>query len=695
MKPEYINRELSWLDFNLRVLEEAQDESIPALERLKFLSITASNLDEFFMVRVGGLETARRRGSDKIDPARLSVSEQLAKISTAVHNINAAQYDCFLAQLEPELAKAKIKRVTPATLAESQAPVVEHVFNDQIQSVLTPMAVGKTRGFPLLLSGTLNVCVRLAPDKDESEPRFAVIPFGRSTLRFVTLPSAGGYEYMLAEDVVTHFVQGFFPGEEVVSTALFRMTRNADFSVNEDAAADFLEELEEVLTQRSDSFCVRLELSSNPCPLIKAFLQSALDVGDSRTFECAGPLDLAGFSRLAELPGFNKLRYEDWSSKRSASVDSQQSLFEQIKENDLLLHHPYESFQTLVRFVEEAAADPDVVSIKQTLYRTSRRSPIVNALMDASQSGKQVTVLVELKARFDEERNISWARRLEQAGVQVIYGVKSLKTHAKVCAVVRREPQGFQRYVHFGTGNYNEITSRFYTDMSFFTAKDSYGADALACFNAVCGYSQPQDFRKIEIAPIGMRRRLLEMIHVERSRCEQGHPAKIMAKLNSLVDPTIIKALYEASQAGVEIQLNIRGICCLKPGVPGLSENITVISIIDRYLEHARVLYFLHGGDERVFISSADWMPRNLDRRVEMLVPIEDSQCKRKVIDALNLWMSDTAKARYLGSDSGWSRPKNRDIRCQADFQAQATNAAKAADEARRTVFVPHRSPEG
>lgn len=693
MKPEYINRELSWLDFNLRVLEEAQDESIPTLERLKFLSITASNLDEFFMVRVGGLETARRRGSDKIDPAGLSVTEQLDKISTAVHHFNTAQYECFLQQLEPELAKAGIKRVSPTTLTESQAPVVEHVFNDQIQSVLTPMAVGDERDFPLLLSGTLNVCVRLAPEKDSTEPRFAVIPFGRSTLRFVTLPSAGGYEYMLAEDVVTHFVQGFFPGEEVVSTALFRMTRNADFAMNDDDAADFLGELEEILTQRSDSFCIRLELSGNPCPQIKAFLQSALDVDGSRTFECSGPLDLAGFSRLAELQGFSKLRYEDWSSKRSALVDSQRSLFEQIKDKDLVLHHPYESFQTVVRFVEEAAADPDVVSIKQTLYRTSRRSPIVNALMEASQAGKQVTVLVELKARFDEERNISWARRLEQAGVQVIYGVKSLKTHAKVCAVVRREPQGFQRYVHFGTGNYNEITSRFYTDISFFTAKDSYGADALACFNAVCGYSQPQDFLKIEIAPIGLRRRLLEMIHVERTRCEQGHPAKIMAKLNSLVDPTIIKALYEASQSGVEVQLNIRGICCLKPGVPGLSENITVISIIDRYLEHARVLYFLHGGDERVFISSADWMPRNLDRRVEMLVPIEDNQGRRKIIDILNLCMSDTAKSRFLGSDGTWSRPTRRDKRCQAEFQAQATNAAKAADEARRTVFVPHRSP--
>ena len=693
MKLEYINRELSWLDFNVRVLEEAQDESIPLLERLKFLAITASNLDEFFMVRVGGLETAFRDGSDQIDPAGLSVSDQLRHISESVHRIKEAQYACFLNQIEPGLAEAGIRRITADTLSEEQAAVVRHVFNDQIQSVLTPMAVGITRGFPLLLSGTLNVCVRLAPEEGSEEARFAVIPFGRSAMRFVTLPADKGYQYMLAEDVVLHFVQGFFPGEEVLSSDLFRITRNADLSLNDDEAADFLGELEEVLSQRKDSFCVRLELSKDACPEIRSFLQAALEVANESTFECEGPLDLAGFSRLAELRGFTSLRYEEWVSRRSPDIDPQKRLFDQLKEGDILLHHPYDSFNTVVRFVEEAAADPDVVSIKQTLYRTSRRSPIVNALIAASESGKQVTALVELKARFDEQRNIGWARRLEQAGVQVIYGVKSLKTHAKVCVVVRREPQGFQRYVHFGTGNYNEITARFYTDISYLTAKESYGADAIACFNAICGYSQPQEFQKIEIAPIGLRRRLLEMIHVERNRREKGHPAKIMAKLNSLVDPLIIKALYEASQAGVEIHLNVRGICCLRPGVPGVSENISVVSIVDRYLEHARILYFLHGGDEVVFMSSADWMPRNLDRRVELLVPIEDDSCRRKVIEIMHMCLADTAKARYLQSDGSWSRSSDRTRRCQAEFQAQATNAAQAAAEARRTVFVPHQSP--
>lgn len=694
MNPEYINRELSWLDFNLRVLEEAQEEEVPLLERLKFIAITASNLDEFFMVRVGGLETALRGGSDKVDPAGMSVSQQLEAISSAVHRMNADKYDCFLNHIEPKLAMSGIKRISPAALNEAQANVVEHVFNDQIQSVLTPMAVGGGREFPLLLSGTLNVCVRLAAEEGEEEPRFAVIPFGRSAMRFVTLPSAGGYEYMLAEDVVAHFVQGFFPGETVEATALFRITRNADFSLNEDEAADFLGGLEEVLSQRRDSFCVRLELSPAPCPKIRSFLQTTLEIKDATTFECAGPLDLAGFSRLAELPGFDALRYEDWGSNRSAKIDPLRTVFDQVKESDILLHHPYESFNTVVRFIEEAAHDPDVVSIKQTLYRTSRRSPIVNALMQASENGKQVTALIELKARFDEQRNIGWARALEQAGVQVIYGVKGLKTHAKVCVVVRREPQGFQRYVHFATGNYNEITSRFYTDVSYFTARDAYGADAVACFNAICGYSQPQGFKKISIAPIGLRRRLLEMIHVERNRCEQGHEGHIMAKLNSLVDPGIIKALYEASQAGVKVQLNVRGICCLRPGVPGLSENIRVVSIVDRYLEHSRILYFHHGGDKRVFLSSADWMPRNLDRRVELLVPVEDRSCRDSVIAILKLCFEDTQKSRHLNNDGTWSRPTDRTKRAQAEFQEQATVAARAATEARRTVFVPHQSPD-
>lgn len=696
MSTSFINRELSWLDFNLRVLEEAQDANTPLLERLKFLSISASNLDEFFMVRVGGLRTALAEGSDKVDPSGLSVSQQLDAIGAAVHRMNNQQYDCYLSQIEPELAAAGIRRVQPTSLTDEQVAVVEHVFDEQLQSVLTPMAVDGADAFPLLLTGTINVCVQIGPETGQTEPRFAIIPFGRLTHRFVTLPSDGGYDYILAEDVVTHFVQRFFPGEEVISVALFRITRNADLSLDEDEAADFLGGIEEVLTGRRESFCVRLELSGDASPAVRGFLQESTGVGDELAFACPGPLDLAGFSRLAELPGFDAHRFEDWQPTRSPDIDAQTPLFDQLRSRDFLLHHPYETFETIVRFVTEAADDPDVIAIKQTLYRTSRRSPIVSALMRASENGKQVTVLVELKARFDEQRNIDWARQLEQSGVQVIYGVKGLKTHAKICVVVRREPQGYQRYVHFGTGNYNEITSRFYTDTSYLTAREEYGTDGVAWFNAVCGYSQPQQFRKLEMAPIALRRKLLEMINVERNRREQGHRARILAKLNSLVDPEIIESLYAASQAGVEIHLNVRGICCLLPGVPGLSENIRVTSIVDRYLEHARILYFHHGGDERVFISSADWMPRNLDRRVELLVPVEDRACRDRLIQILEISCADNVKSRELHSDGTWSRlsPGDRPLRAQAEFHRQAREASRRATEARRTVFVPHRSPE-
>ncbi len=635
---------------------------------------------------------AKQAGSQKIDPAGLSVAEQLERIERTVRVLNREQYACF-DLIEQELESKNVHRVQADSLNSAQATVVEHVFADQIQSVLTPMAVRSDRPFPLLLGGTINVCVHLAPERGSEEPRFAIIPFGRSTLRFVTVPSTGGYSYVLAEDVVSHFVQNFFPGEEVVSTAFFRITRNADMSVNEDEAADFVSEIEEVLTERRESFCVRLELSENPCEQIKAFLQRALEVSDNFTYSCEGPLGLAGFSQLTSLPGFDRLRFPDWPSSRSPNVDPSRPLFDQIRDRDILLHHPYESYDTVVRFIEDAAADPDVVAIKQTLYRTSHRSPIVNALMRASENGKQVTVLVELKARFDEQRNIGWAKQLEQSGVQVIYGVVGLKTHAKVCVVIRREPQGFQRYVHFGTGNYNEITSRFYTDVSYFTARSAYGADAGACFNAICGYSQPQDFSHLSLAPIGMRQKLLEMIHVERTRCEKGHEAKILAKMNSLVDPAIIRALYDASQAGVEIKLNIRGICCLKPGVPGLSDNIKVVSIIDRYLEHSRIMYFHHGGDERVFISSADWMPRNLDRRIELLVPVEDSLCRAAVVRILNTSLADTEKGRVLQSDGTWIREKDGSNRAQSGFHEQSVEAAQAAAKARRTVFEPHQAP--
>ncbi len=696
-EPRYFNRELSWLEFNQRVLEEAQDPDVPLLERLKFLAITSSNLDEFFMVRVGGLQILREQGRNKPDPAGMTPEMQLAAIRERTSRMMEDQYACLLESLDPQLAEAGIRRLEGGDLNERQQMLLQRIFADEIYPVFTPMAVSNDQPFPLLVNQTLNVCVRLSPAEGETEPRWAVIPLGRSARRFLTLQSEGGYAYMLLEDAVALHASRFFPGERIEECVPFRITRNADLSIREDQAADLLSEMEEVLDARKQSDCVRLELASTASPLLRRFLQTCLRVADDEVFITPGPLDLAAFMRIAELPGYDHLKYEPWPPKPSPDVDLRTSIFSILSRRDVLLHHPYESFEPVVRLIEEAADDPDVLAIKQTLYRTSRNSPIVAALCRAAEKGKHVTAIVELKARFDEERNIEWAKSLEQSEVQVIYGVKGLKTHAKVCIIVRREPHGVQRYLHFGTGNYNEITARIYGDISYMTSDEELGADASSFFNAISGYSQPQRFRKIEAAPIGLREKLLEMIHNETQRKLQGQKAQIAAKLNSLVDPQIIDALYAASQAGVKIRLNVRGICCLRPGVPGLSENISVISIVDRYLEHARIVYFYHGGDERVFISSADWMPRNLDRRVELLVPIEDAALRRRLVNLLDVYFRDTAKARRLEPDGSYTRVRpsgrrKKPVRCQQVFYQEACDALKRAEQSRRTAFEPYRA---
>ncbi|MHC4993013.1 MAG: polyphosphate kinase 1 [Planctomycetota bacterium] len=620
-----MNRELSWLEFNQRVLDEAADERTPVLERLKFLAITASNLDEFMMVRVGGLQMLASKRPGARDPSGLTPGEQLAAISDRTHRMVRGQYQCYLQELEPRLAAAGIRRIDKPDLTDDQLDYLEAFFEREIWPVLTPMPVGAGVEFPLLVDQSLSACVHLEHESGaEDGPRLAIIPFGRSTPRFITLPSDGGYRYVLLEDTVQLFADRFFPGETVRSFVPFRISRNADLSVQEDMASDLLAGMEQVLDERKESDCVRLEIADDASDEVRDFLQQSLGAADESVYSVAGPLDLAAFMQIARLHGFAHLREEDWPPLPSPEVDPTESMFDILARRDLLLCHPFDSFEPVVRLIEEAADDPDVLAIKQVLYRTSRRSPIVAALQRAAEQGKYVTALVELKARFDEARNIEWARDLERAAVQVIYGVRGLKTHAKVCVIVRREPRGIRRYVHYGTGNYNEVTARLYTDVSLMSSSDDLGADATTFFNLISGYSQMQPFRKIHMAPSGLRQRLLELIDSERQRCRQGQQAHIMAKFNSLADPAIIDALYEASQAGVRIELNVRGICCLRPGVPGLSENISVVSIVDRFLEHSRVYWFRHGGDELVYVSSADCMPRNLDRRRELLVPVED-----------------------------------------------------------------------
>ena len=695
---QFINRELSWLEFNQRVLDEARDESIPLLERLKFLVITASNLDEFFMVRVGGLQIVSDQGSNKVDPSGMTADEQLKAISERTHRMTADQCECFLSELEPALSAAGFRRLAPDQLTAEQLQFIEQTFAEEISAVLSPMAVSETDDFPLVGNQSLNLCVQLKPKAKEGEPRFALIPFGVYGRRFITLPSwsrSDQYEYILLEDVVALFVERFFPGEPVVECVPFRITRNADMSVREDFAADLMVSMEEVLDARKQSGCVRLEISANCTSQTLAFLRKTLGVAERNVYATPGPLDLAAFMRLTEVKGFDSLKYETWPPQPSPNLDPRESMFETLKDRDVLLYHPFESFEPVLRLIEEAAADPDVLAIKQTLYRTSRQSPVVAALKRAAENGKYVTVLVELKARFDEARNIEWARNLEQAGVQVIYGVKGLKTHAKICVIVRREPQGIKRYVHFGTGNYNEQTARLYTDASLMTADEILGADASSFFNSITGYSQPQEFQKIAAAPIGLRDKLLELIEGETQRKKQNQSAKILAKLNSLADPILIEALYSASQAGVDIELNVRGICSLRPGVKGLSDRIKVVSIIDRFLEHSRIFCFHHGGDDLVYIASADWMPRNLDRRVELLVPVEDEAARTKLLRVLKSCLKDNVKGRRLKADGSYHRIRAKDSHhSQESLYRAACNAIERAVKSQASIFQPHRAPD-
>ena len=691
----YFNRELSWLEFNQRVLDEARDPSIPLLERLKFLAITASNLDEFFMVRVGGLQTLVRQGNESRDPAGMTPYQQLSAIRERVRQFVADQYACLLDELEPALGEAGVRRLRPADIGERQARHLDRVFEETIYPVFSPTVVDRNEEFPLLPGQTMNLALLIrSADERSDNVRLAIIPFGRSSQRIFTLPSDGGYHYILLEDVLKMYQERYFAESEVLDCVPFRLTRNAEMSVREDAAADLLVGMEEVLDARRESECVRLEIAADAKPETLEFLKTLLDVSDEEVYALPGPLDFSALMRITSLPGFDQLRYEPWPPQESPDVEGTRSMFDVLAEGDVLLHHPFESFEPVVRLLEEAADDPDVLAIKQTLYRTSRNSPIVAALRRAALRGKTVTAILELKARFDEARNIEWSKNLEQAEVQVIYGVRGLKTHAKVTIIVRREPQGIRRYLHFGTGNYNESTARQYTDISLMTSDEALAADATRFFNAVTGCSQPQAFQKIEAAPLGLRERILEMIGAEAERRRQGQEARLWAKMNSLVDPRIIDALYAASQAGVEIRLCVRGICCLRPGVPGLSENIEVVSIVDRFLEHSRIYYFHHGGDRLVFISSADWMPRNLDRRVELLVPVEDTRLRERLIHVLATNLSDTVKGRRLSADGSYRRTEpsiTPRIRSQESLYREARDAIELRST-RHSMFEPHRA---
>ena len=692
-----LNRELSWLEFDRRVLEEAMDSSVPLLERLRFLSITSSNLDEFFMVRVGGLQQLLDEGKNRFDPAGMTTRQQLAEISVRTHLLVAEQAGCFLQDIEPKLAAAGIRRLTPEQISPEHVEYLERLFDREIYPIMTPRAVESPADFPLLTGLGLELLVRLNPAHASSrKPRFAIVTLPKRLSRFITVPvRQDGYDYILLEDVVGMFQERLFPGEAISECLPFRITRNADLMVREDLAGDLLAQLRGVLAARKRSGCVRLEVSEPISKTALTFLQGALKVDQGQIYMVHGPLDLSAYRELANLTGFDHLKHEAWPPQPSPQIAPNESMFEVLTRRDILLVHPYESFEPVVRLLDQAADDPDVLAIKQILYRTSGSSPLVAALARAASKGKHVTAVVELKARFDEARNIDWARALEQSGVQVIYGLRGLKVHAKICIIVRREPTGVRRYVHFGTGNYNEVTARLYSDVSFMTSNEDFGVDATQFFNTITAYSQSIKYRKIEVAPLGLRAQLLSLIESEAQRCKQGQQGHIMAKLNSLVDAEIIQALYRASQQGVQIQLNIRGICCLRPGAPKLSQNIEVISIVDQFLEHSRVLYFHHGGEPLVFISSADWMPRNLDRRVELLVPIEDNALQARLISVLKLTFEDNVKGRRLLPDGRYEKPQRggtaKAVRTQQLFYEQARDAAKQAQQDRYQTFIPQR----
>jgi polyphosphate kinase len=694
--PRFFNREMSWLQFNHRVLEHAMNSSKPLLERVRFLSIAASNLDEFFMVRVGGLQKALRAGTRRKDPAGLTPSAQLSEVYARTAHMMERMHHCFDAVLSPALQEAGIRHRRPDSLNPQQTALIRELFTSEIYPVLTPVAVGPDGAFPHVSSLSLHLLVSLSQKAPESgKSLMAVIPLHRYGQRVVHIPSRKGFCFILREQIAKYFADLWFPGYFVRDTAVFRVTRNADFAVEEDEAPDLVMGMEEILKDRKTGDCVRLEVEAGTSEAMVQFLAEPLGAEKRMVYSLAPPLDLSGLAVLCNLEGYDGLKYPNLPPCPPVSVNPSEPMFSQISAGDILLHHPYESYDPVIRFIEEAACDPATMAIKIVLYRTSSRSPVIEALKKASDNGVNVTVLLELKARFDEERNIGWVRELEPRGIQVVYGVKGFKTHAKICLIVRRELNGIARYCHFATGNYNESTARFYSDISYFTADPELGEDASSFFNALCGYSQPTGFRLVSMSPVNLRKKLINLIDGEIQRARAGKEASITAKLNSLTDAGMIEKLYDASRAGVTIRLNIRGICCLVPGVAGQSDNITVTGIVDRYLEHARILCFHHGGRNRVFITSADWMARNLDRRLELLVPVNHSACSRKLVHILDTHLSNTGSSWLLKSDGTYeSLAQKNALSSQEVLHAETSEHLENLEKKKPTRFRPHRPVE-
>ena len=646
----YNNRELSWLDFNYRVLDEAFRKDNPILERVKFLAISASNLDEFFMVRVAGIMEQISSNYKKKDPAGLTPKQQLAKINEKTRDFLNKQYQCFKKSIKPALNQKNIAFLEIKDLDSEQKRFVDNYFNKIIFPVLTPLAVDQSRPFPLLANKSLNLAVRLSKD---GETNFALVQVPSILPRFLELPSEDDKKYfILIENIIIEKLSQLFELHRIKACCQFRITRNSDLDIDEEAA-DLLVEVQRSIKKRKRGEPVRLELLKSCDKKTRDFLVKMLSIDEEDIYELSGPLDLTFLMKFSQIKGFDKFRFDPIVPvDPPADFWGVKSVFDAIKQRDRLVHHPYESFNAVVNFINQAAADEHVLAIKQTLYRVSGKSPIIDALIRAAENGKQVTVLVELKARFDEENNVIWAKKLEQAGCHVIYGVYGLKTHCKILLVVRQEDEGIKRYIHMATGNYNDSTAKVYTDIGFFTCRENFGADASSLFNTLTGYSRPPEYSKLIVAPIKMRSFFEKMIENEIQNAEKGLPSGITIKINALVDEEMIKLLYKASNAGVKIDLIVRGICCLIPGISGVSENITVRSIVGQFLEHSRIYKFCCSGNPQIFIGSADLMPRNLDKRVELIFPIDDEKLKLRIDSILNIMLNDTTNARVQNSDA-------------------------------------------
>lgn len=698
LKPEYYeNRELSWLKFNYRVLNEARDKNIPLLERLKFVSITSSNLDEFFMVRVASLKDMVHAGYKKTDIAGMTAKEQLEAINKDTRALVEMQYSTYNRSLVPLLHNHGIEIISAyEELDEVQGEYVDRYFEETVYPVLTPMAVDASRPFPLIRNKSLNIAALLNKKGDRKEElEFATVQVPSVLSRIVQIPSQdeGSKTFILLEQIIERNIHRLFLNYHVVCAWPYRIMRNADLTIDEDEAEDLLQEIQKQLKKRQWGEVIRLEVEDKMDKRLLGILKEDLHIAQEDIFKINGPLDLTFLMKMYGTEGADDLRYEPYQPQRVPQIVPGEDIFAAIRKGDILLHHPYQTFDPVVDFIRQASLDPDVLAIKQTLYRVSGNSPIIASLAQAAENGKQVSVLVELKARFDEENNIVWAKKLEKAGCHVIYGLVGLKTHSKIALVVRKEEDGIRRYVHLGTGNYNDSTAKLYTDLGMFTCSEAIGEDATAVFNMLSGYSEPPSWNRLAVAPIWLRKRFLKLIKREIKHAQAGREAFIRAKMNSLCDRDIIGALYEASAAGVKIDLVVRGICCLKVGIPGISDNITVRSIVGNFLEHSRIFWFHNDGQEEIYMGSADWMPRNLDRRVEILFPVENEALMDQVRHILGTQLADNMKSHVLQPDGRYEKIDKRGkklVNSQQQFCEEARNAfPKTVNVYQERVFIP------